>query len=57
VIEVFNVTGQRVHAEEVPFLTALQPLELPLEWKEGLYVVMVRVEGQAPKSARLVLRR
>jgi hypothetical protein len=57
VIEVFNVTGQRVHAEEVPFLSALQPLELPLEWKEGLYVVMVRVEGQAPKSARLVLRR
>ena len=31
--------------------------ELPLEWKEGLYVVIVRVEGQAPKSARVVLRR
>jgi len=57
VIEVFDVTGQRVHADEVPFLNALQLLQLSSDWKEGLYLVMVRVEGHAPKSARLVLRR
>ncbi len=57
VIEVFDITGKRMHAEEVAWMQALQPLELPAEWKEGLYLVMVRVEGKAPRSARVVLRR
>ncbi len=57
VIEVFDMRGSRVHGEEVSWFQALQPLNLPAEWKDGLYLVMVRVEGQAPKSARLVVRR
>lgn len=57
VIEVFDATGSRVHAEQVNFFNALQSLELLQDWKEGLYLVMVRVEGQAPKSARVVVKR
>ena len=57
VIEVFDATGSRVHAEQVNAFGALQPLDLSREWKEGLYVVMVRVEGQAPKAARVVVNR
>lgn len=57
VIEVFDITGKRVYAEEVSHLQVLQPLELAADWKEGLYLVMVRAEGLAPKSARVVVRR
>jgi len=57
VIEVFDATGSRVHAEQVSFFNALQPLALSGDWKEGLYLVMVRVEGQGPKAARVVVRR
>lgn len=37
VIEVFDVTGKRVHAEQVSNFAAFQPLDLSLEWKDGLY--------------------
>jgi hypothetical protein len=57
VIEVFDATGSRVHAEQVNYFGALQPLDLSRDWKEGLYLVMVRVEGQAPKAARVVVKR
>jgi hypothetical protein len=57
VIEVFNATGKRVHGELVNALGALQPVRIPAELKEGLYLLMVRVEGQAPKSARVVVKR
>jgi len=57
VIEVFDVTGKRVYAEQVNNFLALQPLGLSTEWKDGLYLVMVRVEGQAPRSARVVVKR
>lgn len=57
VIEVFDGTGSRVHAEQVSYFNALQPLDLSREWKEGLYLVMVRVEGQGPKAARVMVRR
>ncbi|HRF81026.1 MAG TPA: T9SS type A sorting domain-containing protein [Flavobacteriales bacterium] len=56
-IEVFDATGSRVHAEQVSNFNALQPLDLPQDWKEGLYLVMVRAEGQAPKAARVVVKR
>ena len=57
VIEVFDATGKRVHAEQVNNFGALQPLGLSAEWKEGLYLVMVRVVGSEPRSARLIIRR
>lgn len=57
VIEVFDATGKRVRAEQVNSFGALQAVELPAELKEGLYLVMVRAEGQAPKGARLVVKR
>jgi Secretion system C-terminal sorting domain len=56
VIEVFDATGSRVYAEQVSYFSALQPLDLSREWKEGLYLVMVRVEGQAPKAARVMVK-
>ena len=56
VVEVFDATGKCVYAEQVKNFGALQPLGLSAEWKEGLYLVMVRVEGQAPRSARVVVR-
>ncbi|MCC6838538.1 MAG: hypothetical protein IT230_00120 [Flavobacteriales bacterium] len=46
--------GTRVHAEQVSAFGALQALEVPGEWAEGLYLVMVRVEGQASKAARVL---
>ncbi|MBS1569020.1 MAG: hypothetical protein JST45_06200 [Bacteroidetes bacterium] len=46
-----------MHAEQVNAFSALQPLDLASEWVEGLYLVMVRVEGQAPKAARVVVNR
>lgn len=57
VIEVFDAIGSCVHAEQVSFFSALHPLDLSPEWKEGLYLVMVRVEGQVPKAARVVVKR
>ena len=57
VIEVFDATGKRMYAEEVSNFGALQPLDLSLEWKNGLYLLMVRVEGQAPRSVRVVVSR
>ena len=57
VVEVFDATGSRVHAEQVNYFAALQPLDLSQDWKEGLFLVLVRVEGQAPRSARLIVAR
>ena len=57
VIEVFDATGSRVYTEQVTNFSALQPLDLSQDWKEGLYLVMVRVEGRAPKAARVVVKR
>jgi hypothetical protein len=57
VIDLFDATGKRVQGEQVNALGALQPFSLSGDLKEGLYLLMVRVEGQAPKSARVVVRR
>jgi hypothetical protein len=57
VIELFDITGKRVQSELVPALGAMQPLRLSPDLKEGLYLLLVRVDGQAPKSARVVVRR
>ncbi len=56
-IEVFNATGKRVHAERVSSLNTSQPLDLPGEWSEGLYMVVVRVEGGTARAARVMVRR
>ncbi|MBK9073682.1 MAG: T9SS type A sorting domain-containing protein [Flavobacteriales bacterium] len=57
VIELFDVTGKRVHARVVPSLVSNVVLELPMELCEGLYMVMVRVEGREPMSARVAVSR
>ena len=56
VIELFDVTGKQVHTRVLPSLASNVVLELPMELREGLYLVMVRTEGREPKSARVVLR-
>lgn len=57
VVEVFDATGKRMLAEQVPSFSPLQQLELPTDLPEGLYSVMVRIEKEAPRSARIVLKR
>lgn len=57
VIELFDATGKRVHARVMPSLASTLVLELPAQLREGLYLVMVRVEGREPMSARVVLHR
>lgn len=57
VIEVFDATGKRVQAEQASSLSALQQVDLASELREGLYLVMLRVEGQTVKSARVVVKR
>jgi hypothetical protein len=56
-IELFDVTGKQVQARLVPAFASNVVLEIPMELREGLYMVMVRVAGREPKSARVVLRR
>lgn len=56
-IEVFDVTGALVQAEQVSSLNVLDQVDLSSEWREGLYLVMVRTEGQEPRSARVLVRR
>ncbi|MBK9420395.1 MAG: T9SS type A sorting domain-containing protein [Flavobacteriales bacterium] len=53
VIEVFDITGKRVHAEQVNSLMAVQPLELSSIQQEGLYLVMLRLEGRRAKVCPL----
>lgn len=57
VIELFDVTGKRVLARTMPSLTSNMLLELPATLREGLYLVMLRVEGRVSKSARVILMR
>lgn len=57
VIEVFDATGRVVLAEQVPSLMAVQPVDLSALRSEGLYLVQVKVAGEAPKSARLIMKR
>ena len=57
VIELFDATGKRVHAQVVSSIASTVFLELPGSLREGLYLVMVRVEGEGPESARMIIRR
>ncbi|HEX2617071.1 MAG TPA: T9SS type A sorting domain-containing protein [Flavobacteriales bacterium] len=57
VIEVFDATGERVHSEHVNALGMSQQLELSSSWTEGMYLVIVRVDGQPPKTARMIIQR
>ncbi|MBL7963551.1 MAG: T9SS type A sorting domain-containing protein [Flavobacteriales bacterium] len=57
VIELFDATGKRVQGQVVSAVASNIQLELPVELREGLYLVMLRVEGNAPESARVVIRR
>jgi hypothetical protein len=57
VIELFDAIGKRMHAQAVSSAVSNVLLELPTELREGLYLVMVRVDGEAPESARVIIRR
>lgn len=56
-IELFDATGKRVQAVQIISLSALQMVELSQELREGLYMVVLRVDGQTPRSARVVVKR
>ncbi|MBK7384498.1 MAG: hypothetical protein IPI81_14385 [Flavobacteriales bacterium] len=57
VIEWFDATGKRVEARSVASLPATLSVDVPDAVKEGLYLVMLRVEGSAPRTARVIVRR
>lgn len=57
VIEVFDATGKRVRSEQVAKLNAAQPLDLSDDWREGVYLVLVKVDGQEPGATTLIIRR
>jgi hypothetical protein len=57
VLQVFSATGEQVLAEHVEHLAEQQQLDLSAVQADGLYLVMVHVEGQAPRKARIVVRR
>ncbi|MBK9146580.1 MAG: T9SS type A sorting domain-containing protein [Flavobacteriales bacterium] len=57
VIELFDATAKRVHAQVVSSVTSNVLLDMPGTLREGLYLVMVRVEGREPRSARVILHR
>ncbi len=56
VIEVFDATGKRVLVKEEASLMTVQQLDLEAITSEGLYLVQVRVAGQAPKHARFLIK-
>ncbi len=57
VIEIFDASGARMHAEQFSTAIPMWSFELPAEWTDGLYLVVLRSEGQHPKTARIVLQR
>jgi hypothetical protein len=56
-IEVFDATGKRVHAEQVQAYNRLQKFDLSSDLSEDLYLIVLHVEGQGPRSARVTIRR
>ncbi len=57
VVEIFDGSGARVYAEEFNTVIPMWSFELPAEWTDGLYLVVLRAEGQYPKTTRIVLQR
>lgn len=57
VIELYDATGRRVLAEQNRAITPLMHFDLPMELHEGMYVLMLRAEGQPPQAARVVVKR
>ncbi len=56
VIDVFDGTGKLVLSQPVSALMAIHPLDLSSEEAEGLYLVMLRTDGRAARSARVVMQ-
>ncbi|MBP8823921.1 MAG: T9SS type A sorting domain-containing protein [Flavobacteriales bacterium] len=56
-IELLDATGKCVHAEEVPAPAAHVAMELPASLREGMYLVRLRMAGQEPRSARIIIQR
>lgn len=57
VIELYDATGRRVQAEQNRTITPLMQFDLPMELREGVYVLMLRAEGRTPQVARVVVKR
>ena len=56
-VELFDAKGNRVHAKQVSALGTVRPLDLSGDLKEGLSMLIVRVEGRIPKRVRVVVKR
>lgn len=56
-IERFDATGKRVLAQVVSAVADNLVVELPACLRDGFYLVMLRMEGHSPKSARVIVRR
>lgn len=57
VIEMVDASGRRVHVERIMALRPSHTIERSGGWAEGLYQVIVHVDGEAPRSTRVVVKR
>lgn len=57
VIQIFNASGTSVQVVRVNTLGAVQWIDLLPSLAEGMYQVMVNVEGQAPRGTRVIVER
>ncbi len=56
-LEFFDASGRRVHQFTAGALPASLTVPLPADLAEGSYLLVLRAEGQAPRSARVIVRR
>lgn len=57
VVEIYEASGRQVHSEQLTWLRGVHALDLSAVTEAGLYLVMLGVEGQEPRSARVVVQR
>ncbi len=56
-LELFDASGKQVHQVKTGSLPAMLTMPLPGALVAGTYLLILGVEGQAPKAARVVLKR
>ncbi len=57
VVEIYEASGRQVYTEQLTGLQGVHVLDLSAVTEAGLYLMILRVEGQGPRSARVVVQR
>jgi hypothetical protein len=56
-LEIRDAAGKQVLAREIGAMPSLLAVDIPPSLADGTYVVMLHMEGQAPRSERVMIRR